>query len=243
MGNACGEGIFKPKGDIRLQYFPISGRAEPIRLALHLGKHEFYDQRISGPDWEDTWKKLAPYGQMPVLIIEQKKIAQTKAILRFVGKMVKHDGKLLYPKDPLLAAKVDEIIDAFDDLWILLAPTYRITDPEQKAQARKDLFAEGGQATVFVKIFEEILSKSCTGFVVSEAGFTIADLTYFCFLNSIRSGFIDGLKPELFDDYTHIRKHREMVANMPAIKEYYEKPDKSNPMKVPYYEVFLPEKN
>jgi len=242
MGNACSEGLYKPKDKMRLQYFPISGRAEPIRLALTLGNFEFHDQRISGPEWEGNWKKLTPYGQMPVLHIGSRKIAQTKAILRLVGKMVKHEGKLLYPKDPLLAAKVDEIIDAFDDLWILLAPTYRIPDRDEKEQARKELFAEGGQATIFINIFEDILERSTTGFVVAEAGFTIADLTYFCFLNSIRSGFIDGLKPELFDQYPKINEHKEMVAKIPAIKEYYETTDKSNPMKVPFYEVFLPGK-
>mmetsp|Transcript_86315 Transcript_86315/g.239358 ORF Transcript_86315/g.239358 Transcript_86315/m.239358 type:complete len:245 (-) Transcript_86315:86-820(-) len=244
MGNACTEGIAgpaRPKGNITLKYFPIAGRAEPIRLALKLGKFDFYDQRINGEEWE-RHKKQTPYGQMPVLIVGGKQIAQTKAILRFVGKMTKYDGHLLYPKDPFSAAKVDEVLDAFDDLWILIAPTFRIKDKEQKEQARLELFQPGGQAATLVSIFERILTESGNGFVVPEAGLSVADLMYFCFLNSIRSGFIEGLKADLFKDCTNIMKHKEKVANIPDVRSYYQDKQKSNPMGLSSYEVFLPGK-
>mmetsp|Transcript_49127 Transcript_49127/g.97636 ORF Transcript_49127/g.97636 Transcript_49127/m.97636 type:complete len:243 (+) Transcript_49127:45-773(+) len=242
MGNACSEGILKPKGQMKLQYFPISGRAEPIRLALMLGKFDVVDQRISSTQWEQKYKSQTPFGQVPVLTVNNKKIAQTKAILRFVGKMVKHEGRLLYPTDPLLALKVDEVMDAFDDLWILLGPTFRVADKEQKELARKELFAPEGPATFFVKIFEKMLTESTTGFVVPEAGLTVADLSYFCFLNLIRSGFVEGLAPDLFSGYPKIMEHKERVAKIPAIKEYYECPNKSNPDNSPFYEVFQPGK-
>jgi len=244
MGN-CVEGLVgpqRPKGNITLKYFPISGRAEPIRLALTLGKFEFYDHRIPGDEWEDKHKKQTPYGQMPVLVIDSKRIAQTKAILRYIGKLTKVDGQYLYPKDELAAAKVDEVLDAFDDLWILLAPTMRIKSQAQKEQARQELFQPSGQATALLRVFEKILSESSNGYVVPEAGLTLADLTYFCFLNSIRSGFIDGLNPDLFKQYTKIMKHKEKIAEIPAIREYYADKSKSNPLNVPWYEVFEPSK-
>jgi len=151
-------------------------------------------------------------------------------------------GKPLYPADLWLAAKVDEIIDAFDDLWILLAPTYRIQDQPLREKARQQLFQPGGEAAVLMDTFESILAKSSTGYVVSEAGFTVADLVYFCSLSTIRSGFIDGLAPRLFNDlcYERVMKHKEMVARIPAIQGYYDDSKASNPLGLPFYEVFKP---
>merc|ERR1711920_804760 len=130
--------------------------------------------------------------------------------------------------------------DAFDDLWITLAPTFRIENAKEKEETRQNLFKPGGQAAEKVALFEKILSQSTNGFVVPEAGFSIADLMYFSFLNVIRSGFIDGLTPALLKDYKKIMAHKEMVANMPVIKDYYANSSRSNPGNVPNYEVFKP---
>mmetsp|Transcript_93436 Transcript_93436/g.166263 ORF Transcript_93436/g.166263 Transcript_93436/m.166263 type:complete len:249 (+) Transcript_93436:55-801(+) len=246
MGGAmcCLEGVAgpppKPK-KLTLKYFPIAGRAEVIRLALILGKLDCADQRLTGEEWEKQHKATAPFGQLPVLMVDGKELAQTKAILRYVGKLAQYDGRLLYPQDPWLAAKVDEVMDAFDDLWILLAPTYRIENQQQKEQTRQRLFAPGGEAARLVAIFEQLLSRSSNGFVVPEAGLTVADLMYFSFLNVVRSGFVEGLPSSLFAGYPNLMKHKEKIANVPEIKKYYvENAKVSNPLSLPNYEVFAP---
>mmetsp|Transcript_9769 Transcript_9769/g.27245 ORF Transcript_9769/g.27245 Transcript_9769/m.27245 type:complete len:243 (-) Transcript_9769:120-848(-) len=237
----CLEGVAprpleRPK-QVTLKYFPLPGRAEPIRLILTLGDITFFDHRISRQEWEEE-KQHTPFGQVPVLIVDKKQIAQTKAILRYVGKFTKHEGRCLYPSDPYLAAKVDELVDAFEDIWIFLAPTYRFSDQEQREQARQLLFAPEGQATIWVKIFERTLEQSTDGFVV-PGGLTIADIVLFCYFNVIRSTFIEGLGPNLFRGYTRIMQHKEMMAKLPAIERYY-KDRRSNPECLKYYDVFMP---
>ena len=65
--------------------------------------------------------------------------------------------------------------------------------------------------TPFVRnqgIFDRILGDS-GGFAVPEAGLSVADLLLFCSLNSIRSGFVEGLGPDLFKDYGNIMRHKD----------------------------------
>jgi len=236
----CFEGVGRrPKDVMTLKYFPMSGRAEPIRLVLVLGKFPFHDDRVSSEDWERSVKKTTPYGQLPILIVDGRTMAQTKSILRYLGKLTQYNGKALYPPNTFLAAKVDECLDAFDDLWILVAPTYRISEQEKKEQCRQKLFAPGGQAAIMIKKFDNIIAASTNGFVVPEAGMTVADIMYFAFLNTLRSGLVEGLGPDLFKEYKHLTLHKEMICRLPEVLAYYEA---RRPAKLPYYEVFLPGK-
>ena len=61
-----------------------------------------------------------PFHQLPVLEIDGKIVGQTGAIARFCGKLSD-----LYPKNDLLAAKVDQIIDTATDITNLISPTVR----------------------------------------------------------------------------------------------------------------------
>ncbi|CAJ1378620.1 unnamed protein product [Effrenium voratum] len=228
----------KPKGKLVFKYFDIAGRGEVIRLALVLGEYAFQDHRIRSDQWEGKEKQAAPYHQLPVLLIDGKPLAQTKAILRYLGKVTPFRGKYLYPSDPLVAAKVDEVMDAFDDLWILLAPTYRIQNQTQKEQARQRLFADG-EATVMIEIFEKILESSSNGYVVPQAGLSVADLMFYAFLTNIRSGFVEGLGPSLFERFPSIMKHKELIASIPEVQRYYTKQCSAG---LPFYEAFLPGK-
>lgn len=256
---ACFAGFSKPTRpkSVVLKYFQIPGRGEPIRLLLCLGDIRFKDDRITASQWEEQKKKWLqpkmnmeeqrnefPYGQVPVLIVDGKILAQTKAIIRYVGKIASYEKHCLYPTDALLAAKVDDLLDAFDDLWMILAPTFRIVDPAQKEATRKRLFAPGGQANLILDIFEGILSRSSNGFLVPEASLSIADVTFFCFLNMIRSGFIEGLGPDLGserklqEDFPRIWSHKEKVAAIPKVRDYYASERSKESETGTLYEVF-----
>lgn len=91
---------------LKLLYFHIPGRAEAIRLTLALGDVPFKDIRLTREQWAEL-KPTTPFGQIPVLIVDGEMLAQSHAILRYAGELAG-----LYPADPWLAAKVDEVIDA-----------------------------------------------------------------------------------------------------------------------------------
>ena len=91
---------------IKLTYFNIQGVAEKVRLALVLAGIPFVDERVPFDKW-GALKPTTPYGQLPLMEINGgKPIAQSEAMLRYVGSLATAKGVPLYPTadpDRLLA--------------------------------------------------------------------------------------------------------------------------------------------
>jgi len=85
---------------IKLTYFGGKGRAEPCRLAFHIGGVAFEDERINFEQFMALKPKL-PFGTVPAVTVDNVQSAQSAAILRYAGKL---GG--LYPADPVQALQV-----------------------------------------------------------------------------------------------------------------------------------------
>ena len=98
---------------LKLYYFDIPGKAEAIRLLCTYSNLSFEDIRLTRAQFEELRaKNKLPFGQVPALEVDAKAIlVQSAAIMRYLGKL---SG--LYPSDPLLAAKVDAVMDEEADL-------------------------------------------------------------------------------------------------------------------------------
>lgn len=97
---------------MKLYYFDLYGRAEPIRVLLNHASLDYEDVRVTGPTWAELKadKEKCVYGQVPVLEVEGKFLAQGTAILRFLGTKYGY-----YPKDAEHAYQVDQLIDLLGD--------------------------------------------------------------------------------------------------------------------------------
>ena len=132
---------------IRLFYTEIPfWRAEVSRLALYIGNIDFEDVRMTWrEDFDimvDTGKLpygvTSPFRQIPVLEVDGQVIGQTAGIARFCGKL---SG--LYPKnDDMLAAQIDQIIDAANDITNLVGLTMREKDLDKRKLERQKLSKE-----------------------------------------------------------------------------------------------------
>lgn len=100
---------------IKLTYFPIKARAESIRLALAIGGINFEDERITFETFKSL-KDTYPFRQLPVMTIDGKVSCQSRALLRYIGKLAG-----LYPTDPLAALHVDAVIEALADIGSKIA--------------------------------------------------------------------------------------------------------------------------
>jgi glutathione S-transferase len=137
-----------------------------------------------------------PFGSVPVLDIDGIRVCESNAILRFVGKLTG-----LYPSDPVLALRVDEILDVMEDVSAALKPSFSLP-PEEKADARRKLIAEGG---AMHKGFALLARRLASSTPAAENSFfvngqlSIADLKVLGWRATAATGFYDGIPADWID--------------------------------------------
>jgi len=210
-----------------LSYFGITGLAEPIRQAFTLGGIEFTDERLTGDALKA--KRESPEGaafvgkQVPLLVIKEgdKTIVmdQSRAILRYVGKIAKYNGKSLYPEDPLEQYYVDQLIETIEDIRPHMAPTFAIADEAEKSAARLALMSPGGKIhDGFIKL-EKMLARF--KFVAGDSP-TIAD----CYVVSVcnmfqQPTFLDGFPVDTFKDFPTLAVISSRFFSLPPLVAHY----------------------
>ncbi|KAJ3022468.1 cytochrome c oxidase subunit 1 [Thoreauomyces humboldtii] len=203
---------------LKLSYFDTAGRAEPIRLALTYAGIEFEDYRFPRDQWP-TVKATTPFGQVPVLTVDGKQVAQSTAILRYVAKLAPASG--LYPTDDFQALKVDEYLNVLEDMGSLLRPSMYEADVAKKLEMRKALLAPEGSLTQLLANFEKALSQSGKGYAVGSSP-TIADLAIFGRVAGLKTGNIDGISVNHFDQYPSIKAIHENIEKEPKLQTWFQ---------------------
>lgn len=117
----------------KLTYFDAAAsRGEECRLALHLAGVPFQDERLKADQWA-VRKGSTPFGALPVLTVDGRQLAQSNAILRFIGSQ--HG---LHPSEPFEVALHESLMCAVEDLRMRMAPITRIKDELEKKRARRE---------------------------------------------------------------------------------------------------------
>jgi len=210
-----------------LSYFPVTALGEPIRAAFALGGIEFVDDRVPGEEWGK--RKVDPaspfFGkQMPALEVEDggKKVLmfQSRAILHYVGKIARYEGKPLYPEDPMEAFLCDEVIEMVEDVRPAMISTFGITDQAEKEAARAALVKpEGKMYGPLTKLNERLGHFK---FAAGDAP-SIADLytVIVCYMFQAPS-FYDGFPADSLQPFPNIIALKDRVMSLPPLSKYYE---------------------
>lgn len=102
---------------LTLTYFDVPGIAESIRTCLNYCGISFEDLRVTRDEFENMRsRKEFPYDQVPVMTSGATLIAQSKAILRYVGRM----GHM-HPSTPITAATIDQWLELHTEFMQPLA--------------------------------------------------------------------------------------------------------------------------
>ncbi|CAD6187543.1 unnamed protein product [Caenorhabditis auriculariae] len=196
-----------------LYYFPVRGRGEPIRLLFHLDNQPFADERISLEQWP-SYKSSMPLGQIPVLEVDGVKLAQSPAILRFLGHQQRRAGA-----NAIECAKLDmiaEVVQEFSNTEgagkfgrVLLGMITADKNQYYKEHVVPDL-------EKYAPIIEKFLVENGNNGLFIGDRETWVDV----FSAEVFSKFIEYGSPDALDAYPHIRAQIQRVFNHPNIKRY-----------------------
>ena len=198
---------------LKLNYFDFhGGRAEPVRLALHLGGVAFEDHRFTFPEFA-AFRTTTPFGQVPTLHVDGLQVTQSDAILRYAGKLAG-----LYPTDPLQALLCDEVAYVVEEASVRIGPTFRMSGEEQKA-ARLALV--NGSMPVYLAWLQAHLAAH-GGEFFADNRLTVADLKVFVDVRGLNSGRLDHVPTDLVERVAPaLNAHMQRVASTPGVQAYY----------------------
>ncbi len=200
---------------LKLSYFDMhGGRAEPVRLALHIGGVPFEDHRFAFAEFAEV-RKATPFGQVPTLHVNGTLVTQCDAILRYAGKLAG-----LYPTDPFQALLCDEAAYVVEEAGMKLGPTFSMTGDAQK-EARLALV--NGSMPVYLRWLQSQL-QAHGGEYFADNRLTVADLKVFVDVRGLNSGRLDHVPTDLVEQVAPaLNAHQQRIAQNPAVAAYYAK--------------------
>lgn len=200
---------------LKLTYFDFhGGRAEPVRLALHIGGVAFEDYRFTFPEFAEV-RKTTPFGQVPTLQVDDVQVTQCDAILRYAGKL-----SSLYPADDYQALLCDEVMYVVEEAGVKMGPSFRMTGEAQK-EARTEL-VNGSMPVYLAWLQSQLLAHG--GEYFADNRLTVADLKVFVDVRGLNSGRLDHVPADLVERVAPaLNAHMKRIAQIPAVAKYYAK--------------------
>ena len=128
---------------LTLVYFPVRARGEVPRMILAYGDIPYTDtncRQFFGCSFltAKTSGKL-PFGQLPVLAVDDTLISQSGAINRYLASLVSEPDFI--PKDPVKAAFADALHETAEDLSKIM-PIVNILTGDERKQAKEEYFSK-----------------------------------------------------------------------------------------------------
>ncbi|XP_011882959.1 PREDICTED: glutathione S-transferase-like [Vollenhovia emeryi] len=193
----------------KLIYFPVTAVAEPIRFLFNYAGIEFEDERFDRKDWPKL-KPTMPFGKVPVLIVDGKKIDQSVAIGRYFAKQCGLAGK-----NDWESLEIDSTIDTIHDLRLNIAGFYYESNEQAKETKRK--IAKETTVPYYLERLDAQVKKNGGYFVggaLSWADFTfVALLEYLNFM----------MNEDIVEKYKNLKQLQKKVEEVPAIKKWIAK--------------------
>ncbi|KHJ90471.1 glutathione S-transferase protein [Oesophagostomum dentatum] len=195
----------------KLIFFNGRGAAEIPRQLFILAGQGFEDVRLSQEEWLKR-KPEMPFGQLPVLEIDGKQLAQSIAISRFLARKFGFAGS-----NPFEEAVVDSVVDQFRDFMVEVRQVIAVATGLQKGDMKKlvkEVFFPARDK--FFGFMEKFLRKSQSGYLVGDS-LTFADL----YLAECSSEFAKKI-PETYDGFSKVKAHADLVRSIPALQKWLE---------------------
>ena len=200
---------------IKLIYFDFDfWRVDILRLSLSYSNIPYEYERISRKEWP-IYKKKFPFGQLPSMIINDKKFAHTHSLAKFCA-----IRSSLYDDNEFKILIIDQVLDWANEITNHIAPSIRAAMREKNLEKFKNLrndFVKNDLLTWF-SYLENLLNNNSEEKQFFTDKFSIADITawrviyWFCSgkLELINSSFLNEF-PSLKKYYKHINNYKPLT--------------------------------
>lgn len=201
--------------ELELKYFDMKGLAESIRMSLNYFDVPFIDTRLTKEEFTEEKESLL-FGQVPEMTIienkEETSIVQSKAILRYVGKLTR-----MYPsKIPIHAALIDQWIELHTEfMFPLTLNMYSekfglMLTEHDKVSHRK--WCIDVHIPKYLRFLDDELEHG--NYLGDMDDPSIAD---FCWLSTIQwlaSGTFDGVDATALEDFQFVKSYKLIIENL-----------------------------
>ncbi|KAL7075271.1 hypothetical protein ACQ4LE_005672 [Meloidogyne hapla] len=193
----------------KLHYFDVGGKGESIRLLFNYKGQPFEDIRIKKNEWPKIKSKFI-FGQVPVLEVDGKQLAQSGAIMQFLGKKFGLAGKNEWEE-----AKADEINHLYDEMANIITPYIGAKvglysgDLEK---LHKNLFLPAMDK--YLPLFDKLLKDSNSGYLL-PSGLSFVDFSVAHFI-----GILSKMEPEIISKYPKLIEFSNNFHSLPQLKDY-----------------------
>ena len=207
------EVIARPKTlpTLTIVYAKMQALAEPARMLLRFANVPFEDVYAwdhYGEPWRKGAKNKAPFGQVPVLVVDGKtSIDQSGAIQRYLSRLT---GTC--PSDSLLAARADALCDNAGELFAISNPVANFFTGE-----RFDAKVEAFRKSFGPRL--QYFSRSLVQF--PEGPFFFGEQPMFCDFTIFHHFQIaEMLVSDVFEPYPDVRAFMQAMTELPGIHAY-----------------------
>ena len=204
------------KDIFKLYYFSVNGRAIIIRALFSYSKVKFENIFVD-KNWgqlkSDT--SLFEFGQVPILIHNEKILSQSKAIYLYLARLFNLYGNNLDDE-----YQIDSLLNSYDDISKFYTPLhYPKNDEEKNNQEKyKEIFRK--EFKRFLEIYEQRYKKLGSGKYYLGNYFSLADIYLTTYLNVFAEdaggiAFIKDSSPKLAELIEKIKNNE--------LKEFFDK--------------------
>ena len=205
------------KDIFKLYYFKVNGRAAIIRALFSCSKVNFENNYIDKNNWQEQKKNttLFEFGQVPILVHNDKILSQSKAIYVYLARLFNLYGKTIDDK-----YQIDSLLSSSDDISKFSGPVFfpRTDEEKNNPEKYKEIFKN--ELKRFSIIYEQRYKKLGNGKYFLGNYFSLADIYLTINLDVLSKSF-GGLK-YIKESAPNIAELIERVKNN-ELKEYYEK--------------------
>ena len=201
---------------IKLVYFDFNfWRVDILRLSLAYSEIPYEYKRIKRQEWPIE-KKNFLFGQLPVMIVDNKQYAHTHSLARFCAM-----ESSLYNNNKIKAMVIDQVLDWANEITNKIAPSIRAAMRDKDLEKSKRLREEfiKNDLLIWFSYLEKLFDQSSSKKIFFNDKFSIADIVAWRVIYWFYCGRLDQIDNKFLDKFPLIQNFFEkMNAFKPLIK-------------------------